>query len=688
MMRKHLPLDFWSVIAVDGLIVFFAIWTVCCHALLFFGGNTYQLLYLSGTVFVACAVFFFFFVIRRKYCRRLLRAIERYDRPIAPSQNTQLDRIAGLVGLFTAAVILLVCNKYRNAWLFWSCALGFALLSGVWLLSRPAAVPSRLPPNEPSQRWQDKALWVLALIAAYVTLIMKLPNSDDSLYVHIAVAAADRPFVRPIVTDTIHNSGVPPIAVYRVHSYELLAGVISLITGIPAIKIIHLGFAGIAGLLTPLAWARLFRLLDPRRWFWMVLVVFCWYLADGTTAYSPPMHAFARLFQGKAILLTIGIPLIAAYGIRFGLQPCWKWFWMFVAAQVAAVGLSSTGLWVAPVVAMVSVCVPLRFRFRELKVVGLGLLSCFYVIGIALWIRTQMSAPGSESMPAAILSSITQNNQPSFTWIKDSLRTIFGVGTAHSRSPLYYAYSAVLLLSWPLARTQLAKRYIVAFGLVFVSVLANPFLYRIVIRNLTSGATYNRIVFILPTAVALAVCFTSILYLFRSTRLNLLCFAISAACLYLFFIQVPRKTVITAAHTGLVPTLKVSDRDYEAALDVTKTIPPNTYILSAGRISMYLPMVHHHPYMLMVKPKWFSRSHPEKAVRFRLRRIVDGKRKPFTEKHRKWFLSQLDRFHVEGVVSSVNCTKVPGFLETMEIGGFHLLRKSYRYHIWRRKLSR
>jgi hypothetical protein len=682
-MRKYVLLDFWSVIAVDISVIFFAIWTVCCHLLLFVHGNTFHLLLLSGSVLFLIAVSIFFLV-RRGHWRKIFDAFYLDDTPVVSPPNTLSDRIAGFVGLVVAITILLAWKTYRDKWLFWGSALGFALVSYAWLLSRcPVGVAS--PSSEKDSRnWQEVALWVLAFLGAYITLIMHRANSDDSLYIHIAVAAADRPSLELIANDTIHNAGIVPFAVYRVHSFELLGGVISYVTGIPAIKVIHLGLATIAGLLTPLAWARLFRLLDPQRWFWMVLVVFVWYLADGTTPFSGPMHAFVRLFQGKAILLSVGIPIIATYGIRFGLKPCKQRFVMLVAAQIGAIGLSSTGLWIAPIVAMVSVCVPLQLRRRDLKVIGFGLLSCLYVIGMGLWVRSQITDMGTETSPAEIVSSLSRSLRPSFRLIENALGIIYGLRFSSSRPPLYQAYLSVILISWPLAHTQLARRYLVAFSLVFVLILANPYLYRLVIRNLTGNATYNRIVFLLPTAAALAVCFTTLVHLSHSKRLQYLLLAVSAVCLFLFFDRIPRYSVTDVTRMGFRPRLKVANNDYKAALEVARLLPADSYALTTKGISSVLPMVHHHPYLIMVKTNWFGKGNPELNVRFRLRRVVDGYKRPLQGKHQQWFLNTLNHYKIEGVVSSVKCQKVPGFIETMKIGGFHLLMRIHRYDIWRR----
>jgi hypothetical protein len=684
-MLNKVPFQSYSRIIVDGSVVLFAIWTLCCHAVLFAHGNTFHLLILSGSIFIL-GIGFLIYQVRRGLVACVFDGVIAQDSCEPPVQNDRRDRLAGFIGLVVAMTVLgFVCSKkISDPWLIWGIALGFAIISGAWLLSRPVICNTESLPNKRSLITQEIGLWCLALLGAYITLILRFPNSDDSLYVHIAASAADRPYLEIVAKDTIHNAGFPPMVAYRVHSYELLAGVISLISGIPAIKVIHLGLAGFAGLLTPLAWARLLRLLDPRRWFWMVVVVFCWYLFDGTTPYSPAMHAFARLFQGKAILLTVGIPLIAAYGIRLSLRPSWKRFLMLMAVQIAGIGLSSTGIWICPVVALVSVCVPLRPRLKDLRIVGLGFLSCLYGIGIGLWVHSHMNVAQSPS--EALVSSITRTSGVSFKIVTNALSTIFGSGMSHSKPALAWDYLSVIFLSWPLAHTQLARRYIVAFSLIFLIVFANPYLVPFVSKSLTGSATYNRVVFLLPTAFALAVCFTTILYLNSSSLLRNLFLVISAIGLCIFLYKVPRKTILHITDFGRGPVLKVSEESYLSALYLARIMPADSYALVTRDVAMYLPMVQHHPYIIIVKLKWIGRS--EKYPRFKLRRLVDGRSKPLSGRHRRWFLKEIDRLKVEGIVSSIKCKKTPGFEETLETAGFRLEKEMYKQQFWRRRINK
>ena len=71
----------------------------------------------------------------------------------------------------------------------------------------------------------------------------------------------------------------------------------------------------------PLAYAKLFRLLTPRWWLWSVGVLIVILVAAGETHRWYGNFAFVRIWQGKAVFLSVALPLIYAYGLRFAVQP-------------------------------------------------------------------------------------------------------------------------------------------------------------------------------------------------------------------------------------------------------------------------------------------------------------------------------------------------------------------------------
>ena len=186
-------------------------------------------------------------------------------------------------------------------------------------------------------------------------------------------------------------------APYRVHSFEVLGGLISRLTGIEAVRVIHLGLAPLFGWLAPFAIARLLRLLAPRDWLIALLAVVIFYCIEGTASRGYANHAFVRMFNGKSVLLTIGVPLICAHGLRFGARPSVARFVLLALAQIAAVGLSSTALWLAPTLAMIAVAAGTpSLRRWPLRLAG-SFASSAYVLALALWVMGQLGGGASRA---------------------------------------------------------------------------------------------------------------------------------------------------------------------------------------------------------------------------------------------------------------------------------------------------
>ena len=197
----------------------------------------------------------------------------------------------------------------------------------------PGGTSHVFPPQPPS-RASEALLWLLALACVVLTLVAHRPDADDAFYVNIAVAAVDVPRQALLSTDTLHGiDGLPLyLPVYRVHSYELLNAAMAYLTGIPAIYTFHWISAAFAALLVPLAYAKLFRLLTPRWWLWSVGVLTVILVAAGETHRWYGNFAFVRIWQGKAVFLSVFLPLIYAYGLRFAVQPTVRGWALLCAA--------------------------------------------------------------------------------------------------------------------------------------------------------------------------------------------------------------------------------------------------------------------------------------------------------------------------------------------------------------------
>lgn len=662
----------------DVTTLVFALWTIACNATVIGGGNGRALIIVEAVVFSLVAIAIW-------GPRRTPRthADEPAARPGEAAAEPPGDlRVTSAIGLLCALGLFVFWQQSRAALWTWLATCAFFTGASLWLvLRRPPHAPA-IARVEPTPR-DEALLWLLAVVGALGTLFLHLANTDDVVYINFGVALADHPELKLYAFDTIHDAGVPLLPAYSVHSFELLGGAISLVTRIPALLVIHLGLATIAGLLTALAWARLFRLLDPERWLWMTAIVVSMYLFDGSEMRSFAMHGFVRIFQGKAILLTVAVPLISANAIAFAHAPSRRALLLLSASVICGVGLSSTGLWLAPFVAGTALLVALAPRLSSLAVLGVGLLSCVYPVALGLWVRAVMIAQRKAAALAAAKAVTDDATRlaamslgKAFAMIGQAMSITFG-----SRM-IALAYLSCLFLAWPLARTELAKRYIVLFCAIAAVLLFNPQLIEFLQTNVTGKGTYSRVLWYLPIPAAFAICFASTIPSDGSRLGQLATRALSCGALCLFYVAVPKQTVFTAGNFEVSLLPKVDRRAYDLARLLAEMSPAGSRLLAPHDVALHVPLVQHHPYPVMTKPPLFK---SERAPRFALRKVTDGEHKPMNAKRRAWFIDGLNRFHVDTVVLAPEAT-APGLDDALSASGFSLVRTFEGERVWTRPL--
>lgn len=210
-------------------------------------------------------------------------------------------------------------------------------------------------------------LWAGALAA--LSLFVRRANDDDLYYVNLAQWVADRGTFAlrdTIFSDLAHPmSSWPPVA-----SDDALAGTVALLAGVPAASVVYLVVPPLATFLSVLA---LWRLLRE----WRVEIVgvalslaLVFLLFDSGPGYMAPGRLFVtRMWQGKVILLGLLVPTLLVYALRYVERPtAARAAWMS-AAGVAAVGLTTSAMFLVPLIAVAGMA-PLALRQPGRAVTG------------------------------------------------------------------------------------------------------------------------------------------------------------------------------------------------------------------------------------------------------------------------------------------------------------------------------
>jgi hypothetical protein len=493
---------------------------------------------------------------------------------------------------------------------------------------RPGFGPARTAPS---------LLVALAALCAATVAVAHRANDDDAFYLNIAVAAADAPQAALLAGDTLHGyDGVPiGLPVFRVLAYEPAIAVLSRLTGVDALVLAQVVLPPLFALLIPFAWARLLRRLAPREWPWLLVgVVASFYLlADGRATHGE--FALLRMQQGKSILLVVLWPLLADSGVRFGRAPdAMRWL-RLASTQIAAVGLTTNALWLAPVIGGLGVCAGVLDGRRPetdaslrstaagaIRVLVPGALASFHAVGWALWLRAETLQTFREA--AHPLPSLAFSAQ---TFMAEALEIVAGHGLAAALT--LFAVTAAAAL----APTRSLRRFIAIYTVATALLFWSPLHAHLVATQITGPDTYFRVLWIWPLPIAFAVILASgVGLLARAGRGGLAVrIASFAALAALVFVAGGHMLTVSPAN-GVrlgVPAVKIDPGELRVARAVARHAGPGDFVLAPVAPSRWIPLLHDHPHPLVVREMLLDVltdrfDQRELTLRAQLTRMVGG----------------------------------------------------------------
>ncbi|MBP0014813.1 MAG: hypothetical protein J7545_12330 [Roseofilum sp. SBFL] len=454
------------------------VWTLLCNAMVL-RQATFETLLPFSAIALILAIVGFFLSFHTVIPDSFSLAKDRAEPP-KPQLGKDLALPLGI-----AVILVIIYGITDNFVLFWSLAtLGLAISYGQ-LLRKSRENFVLKSPTVVSWEW----LLGLGALAIIATAIVHRTHGDDAFYLNLIVAALDRPDRPLMVQDTMH--GVPNVPlllpVYRVHSVELLAAVISQITGISHLWVRNFWQPLAIAPLVVFASALFFRAIVPRHWL-SVTTVTTFLLVILTTAAGLGNFSLARLQQGKPLFVAILVPLIIVYTLRYLTAPsAWKWM-ILTFANIAAVGCSSTALYAAPLTVLLATCgywTPTsKATWRSVSV----LTTCAYPLAIALLFITQVKT-SSPNMSNLNFEAIINND--------------FVLHLKHGMGG--YFFWVATLVSWAVLTDLNLRRFLLGAILTFMLLFMNPFLQEFWAVNLTGVPTFRRLWWVIPRHLLLGI---------------------------------------------------------------------------------------------------------------------------------------------------------------------------------------
>ena len=220
----------------DAAVTGFALWTLCCHAVVFSGGSLRSLVALFAITLATLTAGRWWLRRRRPGVPERRQPVEDFDLP------AMLRWSLATVGL-VAALTLSRPATFIGLWAVVAAVLGVA---AGWLFFRPGTLQKAAV--APRDHRRDAYVLLLALGVAVLALLLHKSNADDAFYVSLAVHAVEAPSSPLLAGDPMHGIDDLPlyISIYRIHSWEMFCAAVSYLTGLPAITVFHLLATGLA----------------------------------------------------------------------------------------------------------------------------------------------------------------------------------------------------------------------------------------------------------------------------------------------------------------------------------------------------------------------------------------------------------------------------------------------------------
>ena len=652
----------------------FAAWTVCVNVIVRFQGNLKALLLVALPVLTAVALFY-------------VRHRRKFEGLAAPPEQRQygsgrklvpFDGAAALLGVIVFFVSVFFLRK-GNIFFPWAVAVAyFAFLAWAALkkgefpeLKAPGSSSFPGPPPHGARSRGPMVIWLVGLLAVVLTLTAHRPDIDDSYYVNMAVTAAESPGLPLLRYSSLYDLPDIPISFrpYQFHSVEILAGALSYLTGLPAITFFHFFLAGLGALLCILAYALLFGLLESRFAALAVVIVLVVLLFLGATHRAYGNFALVRLFQGKAVYATAIVPLIALYALRYSLRPSWAQWGLLLAAQVCGLGMTSSSLYVTPLLVLVALlagCPPINRK--SFIIFSAGLASLFYLAAVLLYLLLRF--PVSNTTPQAL-----ERPDP-WGYLGGNVSTVFGLGP-----PLLLSLF-VFLLAWFFLRPGLGRRLALAAPFVFLLTVLNPFLVPVFSR--VEPFEFWRFFWAFPLPFLVA---GIILSPFRLVgRLAGWAVAAASGLLLALFLLIGGSFVLRPSNGVRMgpPSLKV-DAYYSIALDLARSVPRSSLVLAPDPVNIWLAAIQPHVYPLRVRGYEFQEikvryGSPEVWWREFMVSYVDGI--SHSPKDRDLFRQGLKRFRLAAVCLPRGLAWRAEAAGLLRESGFVYSRTVRRHDVW------
>ena len=533
------------------------------------------------------------------------------------------------------------------------------------------------------------------LIFALLGFVLVRWDADDTHYLSNAIYLLSHPDTNMgFEAYYIYVEGTPFQAISWINSYaiEYLIASFAHVLKVDFLSINWTGKTILAAYLIPCAWYTLLSQFELRHD--SILVAICStlfvVLIMGDTFNSYGNWFITRLFQGKVIVVALGLPLIWSYVISYLKSPnIHDWAGMLVISS-AMIGFSTMAGFLLPVTVLTLVlayCLTNRIKIWFDIKRSFGLLSAFtYLIAVAVYIRLNVN-------PIILQNDSVMNRHYPTNFF----------GQMSFITDLSFPLSLTIIVVTSLASIKIlsgSNRNLVAWWCgIYVGFFLTPFTAHFLMENLTTSNIYWRLFhgYPIPLVIGLTAAgiynmiveqtiFRKIIVLFISS----LALGLPHAILVMqiaFGSDRTAPSVIRAIHRVSAGGPRVSDIRLS---DVHAVLPhlPHGPVLAAHPINSDIPIFSgNHPliYARMIETEfWFqTRGNPQKGERRRFAMKFASGLSPANEE--SFFQVINEEPAIRSLVLKPEALKSARVLERIITNGFNDIGKMGRYRVFIRK---
>ena len=468
----------------DFLVLAFAAWTVVYHLCLVLRIGAVWAAIVGAAALVPCALL----------AARSEPRSEAAESQVA-GEGSRVRRLVVLnvaAGLAAAALFAFTDVSWWVVWALWALAAAAAVLVTT---TRPAPVPED---DSSGAAWLTTSV-VLAWAAALglVALFLARDASDDTYYVHLSSWIAEHGTFP--LRDTLFGDEVFPAIIYPpLSSFEAAVGTVARFTGLEAADLMYYVVAPLVTMLGVLAAWRLLRAWRVHLVGVALSVAMVFLLLDAGTHRALGDTILGRSWHGKVALAAVLVPLLFVLLQQYVEQPTRRALVLLAGAGVAGVGLSSTAVFVVPVVAAGGLAV-LAWKAPRRAAVGLAAAGA-YPVGAGI-VTSLVGGRSAETNPYSLPENLLH-----FV-LDDSVLAFIAV---------------VAILVAPLLVPRVAGAQMTAATVLLVTVLLLPPVLETVYDVTGLGRVLWRLTWAIPVAALVGVLAVGLSSRVRSPALKLL----------------------------------------------------------------------------------------------------------------------------------------------------------------------